>query len=247
MVHAVATRDMPAGELHAWLVPLDDDSVDEAEWYDVLDPVERARARRYAFALLRRRYVAAHAALRGVLGHVLGMAPERVAIVTGADGKPGLGAGLPPLHFNLSHSGGMAVVALSGEGSVGVDVEYCAPQPRLPLLVARYFSVLEQEAFWRLDDAQRLPGFYRWWTCKEACLKATGHGLRYPLDGFSVEFRPGFAPRVLQAEDALAGLRLAPLVFEEPGWCGTVALASRNTPNTPLPRMRRWSWHGWRM
>jgi|SRR5450830_109097 len=244
MDFATGTREVPAGEVHAWLVPLDDDSVDMAERYEVLDPAERARAGRYAFPHLRRRYVAAHAALRGVLGHVLDMAPEHVAIVAGADGKPALGRAMPPLYFNLSHSAGMAVVALSAEAGVGVDVEYCAPQPRLPLLVSRYFSALEQEAFWRLGDAQRLPAFYRWWTCKEACLKATGHGLRYPLDGFSVEFRPGFAPRLLEAEAPLAGLRLVPLAIGEPGWCGTVALAVRNNP---VLRMRRWSWHGWRM
>lgn len=237
-------RPVPAGELHAWVVPLDDALADADDCIDVLDRTERERAGRYAFERLRRRYLTAHAALRGILGHALGLAPEQVALEADANGKPRLAAGMPTLFFNLSHSGGVAVVALSAREGVGIDIERCEPVQHLLPLVQRHFSRLEQDAFWGLGESERLAGFYRWWTCKEACLKATGLGLRYPLDAFSVEFRPGHVPRVLEARTPLSGLHLQPLRLQLPGWCGAVALAGSQVPAL---RMRRWSWHGWRM
>ena len=190
-------RPVPAGELHAWVVPLDDELAHADDCFDVLDRSERERAGRYAFVPLR--YLAAHAALRGILGHALGLAPEEVALETGVNGKPRLAPGMPALFFNLSHSNEVAVVALSSHEGVGIDIERCTPVRELLPLVRRHFTRIEQDAFWAMGENERLAGFYRWWTCKEACLKATGLGLSYPLDAFSVEFRPGFPPCVLEA------------------------------------------------
>ncbi|SHM70210.1 4'-phosphopantetheinyl transferase [Duganella sacchari] len=243
MPYAPARRP-PAGELHAWMVQLDDCLATDDDCLEVLDQSERARAGRFAFAPLRRRYLAAHAALRGILGHTLGLAPEQVALSSDANGKPRLADGMPPLSFNLSHSHGMAVVALAPQGEIGIDIECCAPLPLLLPLVRRHFSVQEKHAFWTLDENQRLAGFYRWWTGKEACLKALGVGLSSPLDGFSIEFRPGYALRMLEAPAPMASMQLLPLHLQQPGWCGAVALADTQPP---VLRMRHWSWHGWRM
>lgn len=235
---------LPDDELHVWQVPLDDELARARDCLDVIDSVERERAERFAFPHLQRRYLAAHAALRGVLGHVLGQAPCRIELGIDANGKPRLAQSGLPLFFNLSHSGDMALVALSAQASVGVDIEQCRPVPQLLALVERYFSRIEQEAFWGLGEPQRLPGFYRWWTCKEACLKAKGLGLRYPLNGFSIEFRPGYATRMLEANVPLQGLQLQSLELQQPDWCGAVALTGSNPP---VLVMRRWSWNGWRV
>lgn len=242
-VVAVRPGALPDGELHVWQVRLDDKLVRAEDCLDVIDHTERERAERFAFPHLRRRYLAAHAALRGVLGHVLGQASCQIELSIDANGKPRLSQSGLPLFFNLSHSGDLALVALSTQAEVGVDIEQCRPMPQLLALVERHFSRIERDAFWGLGEQLQLAGFYRWWTCKEACLKATGLGLRYPLDGFSIEFRPGHATRVMEASVPLQGLHLQSLALQQLGWCGAVALAS---PNAPALVMRRWSWNGWR-
>jgi 4'-phosphopantetheinyl transferase len=225
-------------ELQVWQIALDD--VGSADCLAVVSRAERERAERFGFPHLRQRHLAAHAALRGVLGRVLGQEPHRIELGLDAHGKPRLAQAGPPLFFNLSHSGERALVALSARGSVGVDIERCRPNPHLIPLVERYFSPSERQAFRALDDEERLVGFYRWWTCKEACLKATGLGLRYPLDGFSVEYRLGRTPRVLEATGPVRGLELQSLELQQPGWCAAAAVAS---PGPPVVVMRRWSWN----
>ncbi|MDQ6812000.1 MAG: 4-phosphopantetheinyl transferase, partial [Actinomycetota bacterium] len=60
-------------------------------------------------------------ALRDVLAAYLETSPEAIRIVDGAHGKPELAG--RELHFNLSHSGDVGLVAVSRERPVGVDVE----------------------------------------------------------------------------------------------------------------------------
>src|SRR6218665_1423815 len=93
-----------------WQINLDDPHAHAHDCAQVLDAEERARAERFAFPLLRRRYLAAHAALRGILGCSLGRSPEASELRTDANGKPCLADVSGPLRFNLSHSAGMALV-----------------------------------------------------------------------------------------------------------------------------------------
>jgi 4'-phosphopantetheinyl transferase len=147
----------------------------------VLTPAELARAARLRQPGDREAYLAAHVALRQLLGRYLGLPPRELAI----DREPCPGCGGPhgrprvpgsPVQFSLSRTEGLAVLAFA-PGPVGVDVE---PVPRSPARVARVASRLhdrEQAELLALPAGRRPAAFARVWVRKEAYLKALGTGL----------------------------------------------------------------------
>lgn len=135
---------------------------------------ERERASRLRFEAHRRRFVAAHGFLRGVLARHLGCAPNAVGIVS--DGKPRLAADAA-LRFNLAHSDAFAICAVALEREVGVDIERVrrlgdADRLARSVLSERERSELVRWGATRIDEA-----FLTAWTRKEAVLKARGEGL----------------------------------------------------------------------
>lgn len=94
------------------------------------------------------------------------------------DGKPYI-AEYPHLFYNLSHSKEYAAIVID-DYPVGVDVE----EMRIGYqrLVTRFFSREERMA---LQECWSDEVFTKLWTRKESYLKATGFGMRMPLDGFS--------------------------------------------------------------
>src|SRR4051812_42999626 len=82
---------------------------------------ETARAARFHFEQDRVHWTAARSALRLVLSRYLAMQPHEIAFVLGPHGKPA--AANSALEFNLSHSRSWAMIAVSREIPVGVDLE----------------------------------------------------------------------------------------------------------------------------
>lgn len=112
----------------------------------------------------------AHALLRKAVRQVWGLdAPE---IVRRPDGKP-VFARYPDLHFNLSHSGSLALCALSDQ-PVGADIELVLP--RRANLPAYVFRGAEYRRYLALGGGWE--AFYTLWTEKESILKYTGEGLK---------------------------------------------------------------------
>lgn len=162
--------------VHVWCAWLDDPRLGGPEADGVLAPVERAKAAAFHFAADRRRYVASHAALRWLLGRYADTAPSALAFVPGPDGKPLL-AGQLELHFNLSHSGPLGLIAVSRGLAVGVDVEHRWEMPDIAALEERMFTPAARKRQQRLAPEPRLRGFYRRWTQLEAVGKCRGTGL----------------------------------------------------------------------
>lgn len=150
-----------------------------------LDQQELARAARFAFEADRRRFVAAHAILRNILARYLACTPDEVRYSYGPRRKPAL-EGRGGLEFNMSHSGDLALYAVSGGRAVGVDVERVRPDVARELTAARFFTPCETDAILALPERERAHAFFTVWTRKEACLKTTGEGLSAPLDAFAV-------------------------------------------------------------
>lgn len=157
----------------------------------LLDDEERARSTRFVRPPDRRRFVLAHAALRLLLARCLDTHPTAVRYENGVHGKPRLGPGLPSLEFNLSHSGGLGVLAVARDRSVGVDVEQLRDVPDALSIADTQFSAAEREVLRSLPPAEQRAAFFRCWTRKEAVIKAVGEGLGRALDSFEVDLAPG--------------------------------------------------------
>jgi phosphopantetheinyl transferase len=121
-------------------------------------------------------FLITRAVLRTVLGHLLDRPGAQVEIVTSERGKPSLVEKTdPPLHFNTSHSRTQALVALSRVGEIGVDVEDIGRVDER--VVRRSLSNEEYERLVVMNSEDRTTAFFRLWTVKEACAKATGVGI----------------------------------------------------------------------
>ncbi|MFG2329029.1 4'-phosphopantetheinyl transferase family protein [Streptomyces sp. NPDC048604] len=145
----------------------------------LLDAGERARYEAFLRDEPRGLYLTAHALLRELVGAQLGLDPTEPTFAavcrtctSGGHGKPVLPDS--PLHLSLSHAGDRVAAALTYAGPVGVDVEETGRVGDPPLTV---LSAEERAAYDRLPQGERARGFTRYWTRKEAVLKATGDGL----------------------------------------------------------------------
>jgi 4'-phosphopantetheinyl transferase len=137
---------------------------------------------------------AARRALREILGGYLGEEPE---VVVSEDGKPRL-SDPTKLHFNLSHSGSLGLIAVATDIDVGVDVEKIRPRRDLVRLAARWLTDPEAAAIAEADEREREAVFYAAWTRHEARTKCTGAGLSGPPPGpevvaIELEVDPGYA------------------------------------------------------
>jgi 4'-phosphopantetheinyl transferase len=190
------------GHVDVWIIALDVVHGGEPGAAD-LAPDEAERARRLRFEADRRSFVGTRVALRGILAGCLGVAPREIAFRAAPYGKPRLDPERhgSALRFNVSHSGDLALVAVSSEAEVGVDIELRRPRPDLEALVARYFSPCERVAIAALPPARRLEAFFDYWTLKEAYLKACGDGLNRRLDAFDVLLDPDLPPRLVDVRD----------------------------------------------
>jgi 4'-phosphopantetheinyl transferase len=146
--------------------------------------------------------VAARAALKIVLGRVMGTVPESVDFGYGDNGKPFLSGGGP--HFNSSDSGDIVVIA-AGAAELGVDVEITRRLPNSDRLADRICTPHELELLADYPEDERDTALLRLWTFKEAALKAVGTGLPGGLRRVEFEFGPGVAPTVKRLREHTSG------------------------------------------
>ena len=111
-----------------------------------------------------------------------GLREARVRTVFGENEKPYF-PDYPDIHFNVSHSEKM-VLAVFSDTEVGCDIEHVAP---IKMKIAkRFFCPSEYEFIMQQEEEKRLETFYRFWTLKESFMKATGLGMKLPMDSFCV-------------------------------------------------------------
>ncbi len=127
----------------------------------------------------RRQSIGAELLLIRLLKRIEPDAALPLSIASNENGRPFLQNG--SLHFSLSHSGSLAVCALS-DREIGVDIQRIKPVQ--PSVLRR--CMLEDEQKYVLSASDRDRAFTRIWSMKESYTKARGLGLRFPLDSFSV-------------------------------------------------------------
>lgn len=150
-------------------------------FWGILDTHERAQAEKFKTPLLRQRYIEVHGQLRLLLAKTLNQPAAQLRIARTAQGKPYL-PDYPTLAFNLSHSAEHWVIALSRHCQLGIDLEVCQARVNLLGLVERCFAA-EEIGYWQqLPETEKNLAFYRYWTRKEAFVKATGVGITLGLN-----------------------------------------------------------------
>lgn len=218
------------GEVFAWVVDLAAPPVRAEELFGRLTAEEQTRALRYKIAKAREQFTIGRGLLRGLLAECFNTRPDTVELSYLPSGKPVLCDTACGLHFNVTHTDGVAVLALACR-RVGVDVEIIRPVRDADGLVERYFSPAECAAYRSLPGAAKEAGFFRGWTTKEAVIKAAGATTACLAD-FDVELNPEHRPAVL-------GVRAEQLASN--GWVlaewaapGNVAVALALEGNEPL-------------
>lgn len=176
------------------------------DWWrglSTLSTEEHERAERFTFERDRRRFVVAHAALRAIVGAHLKEPASRVRFTIQPHGKPRLAGdnAVNVVRFNVSHSAELALIAVVRDREVGVDVERIRSFVDLDDIAFRHFSAAERQTLRRAASDLRLALFFRYWTLKEAYVKAQGLGLHRALDAVDVS-AAGEEPIVLTAPSA---------------------------------------------
>ena len=166
-------------EVHLFRTALDLPETTIRKLAGLLSEDENNRVARFRFPHLKTRFIAAHGVLRLILAHYTGLGPEKIIFRTNDRGKPEIAndSGAPDLFFNLSHSGDAAFYGLSQKPHIGVDIEHIRPLSNMESIAERYFSPKEFNTIKNLPENRQNPVFFRYWTLKEAYLKATGQGL----------------------------------------------------------------------
>jgi len=218
-------------EVHVWRASLLATSEQFETLRDTLSDDEIARADRLRLENKRNEFIVARGVLRTILGRYLDVQPASLAFSYSGRGKPELAAtvGRELLCFNLSHSGDWLLCAFAAGRQVGVDIERHHPVGGLDAIVRRFFSAGERAAIHSLPEEQKLASFFRFWTLKEAYVKAQGIGLSYPLDQFDVTLTPSGPPTLCNAQGDAAQWSCVELPVD-PGYSAALVAAG----------------HGWR-
>lgn len=175
----------------------------------LLSPDEKDRASKFKFDKHRRRFIASHGFLRHILAGQLNTDPMTVKYSFGETGKPKISTDQNPDHlcFNLSHSHELAVIAISLNTPLGVDIEHVRESVDHLGLAERYFSKEEFSKMSELTGKEQIQTFYRAWTRKEAVLKARGQGITQ-IENISVTLLENEPPEITGPTEEAENLSL---------------------------------------
>jgi len=228
-------------DVHVWRFGLVQPEAVIQYYREFLAANEIERADRFYFAKDRNQFTVARGAMRQLLGTYLNLRPHEIKFVYGPQGKPDLAEpqSSSSLRFNLSHSGEIALLAITHNRELGVDVELIQPNFASGEIAKRFFSPEECAKLGTLPAEESADAFFNCWTRKEAYIKARGEGLFIPLDSFEVAFAPGEAPALLQVksgDEFFARWRFYAL-HPDPGY--KAALAVEGSDHA----LRLWEWN----
>jgi 4'-phosphopantetheinyl transferase len=204
--HEGPSSSLAATDVHVWLTfPGDIDDGMAAEYrVSLSDEQERTAESEFLFERDRHRYLVTRALVRTALSWYAPVAPSAWRFGVSAYGRPYALNGGP--QFNVSHTDGLIVVAVTRDAAVGVDVEHVHRRVDVLDIARRNFSAREHAELLATPHAEQRERFFSYWTLKEAYCKCQGEGIA--LLG-SVSFAlPGDEP-VVRCEGAAvcAGLR----------------------------------------
>lgn len=195
--HALTSIQLHPGQLHIWFLTVKESSLIQEAW-SFLYSEEVSRATELTKEKSKKYYIVSYGIRRKLLSHYLGISPDALIFQTNAHGKPSLNYNAMvqektsfstdiPVHFNISHSGEYAVFLFSLDSPVGIDIQQMYPSSYKEKIIKRMFHPDEQILFSTLTQEENTNLFYRFWTIREAFLKALGYGFSMPSDTFCIE------------------------------------------------------------
>ena len=228
-------------EVHVWRAQLELPSSQVQSLRVILTDDELERADRFSIEIDRQRFIAARGTLRSILSRYINIDPGYLRFNYNQYGKPFLAPEFSSyrLNFNLSHSGSMALYAITRNMEIGVDVERVRSDFEYEEIANRFFSVNEVAILRTIPTEKKLEAFYNCWTRKEAYIKAHGKGLSLPLDSFVVSFAPWEPPMLLITKDEPQERSLWTLLDLKPGLGYMAALAVKGIGY----RFKYWEWN----
>lgn len=203
----------------------------EDRYLKLLDGLERGRYDAYRLEIDQRRFLTGRVLAKTLVAERLGGAAESVRFDATCDdcGKPHGRPRVPgsDLVLSISHSGNLIGLAVTDGVPVGLDVE-TASRKADASLVDYALSPAEREAVAGLSDEERSAAFFIYWTRKEAVMKATGKGLKIPLQSITFSRYDAPAELVASGDEALdpARTRLADLKAADGHRAAVAALTS---------------------
>ena len=221
--------DLLPNVAHVWAVNLDRQTLLGYSLSKMLSKEEHERANRFRFDKDRTAFVRARGSLRVILAQYLKCAPAELVFLYGEQGKPHLASQWAEsgLRFNLSHSSGMALVAVCSDYNIGVDVEHIDRRMGSMMQVAkRFFASKEYETLDALPTELQHRAFFHCWTRKEAFIKAVGMGLSYPLSDFEVNL--DIEARLLHLVEGCASAWTLQHLDPGGGYVGAVAIEGQD-------------------
>jgi len=217
---------LEAQTVHLWWISLDVTEENLQTFIAFLSESEKIKAERFKFPQHQRRYQAVHGILRILLSRYLNLDPAQINFTHSDRGKPYLTDDCNPLNlqFNLSHSENMAIVGISCDRPIGVDLEKLRPMENSLQLAKRFFCPSEYALLTQAIPEERDKLFFQFWTAKEAYLKATGEGISGGLNQVEIALNPlrfiNFSHWYLQSFESNPDddcNYLAAIAFEEKG------------------------------
>jgi 4'-phosphopantetheinyl transferase len=233
---------LESDEVHVWQAALDQSPSRISSFLCTLSKDEQARAARFYFQMDRGRFIVAHGVLREILGRYLERPAQSVSFRYGPQAKPALAgeSGLEAIHFNMSHSHGLALYAVTRGREIGIDLEFVREGLEAEQMAGRFFSQREIATLRALPVGLRKHAFFLCWTRKEADIKARGEGLSMPLNQFDVSVVPGEPAALLGTRpDSHEALRWSLKELSvAPGYTSALAVEGHNWS------LSCWQWPG---
>jgi 4'-phosphopantetheinyl transferase len=229
-------------EVHIWWALLDSHEDELPQCASLLSNDERKRADKFYHVRHRHRFIKTHSLLRRILGRYLDVPPDSLCFAKDDNGKPSLNKiGAQNIYFNLSHSHDAVLVGIAPDRPIGVDIEYIRPLSNMKAIAARFFSEAEYQAIQAVPLDEQNAVFFKFWTMKEACLKATGKGLaglrevQMPGDAMAARY-----PESIVIADASEKLWSIKPLYPGLGYAAAVSV-SGNLGIQPV--LRQTAWH----
>jgi 4'-phosphopantetheinyl transferase len=191
-------QEIKQGVVHIWKADLNDYDNKLEKFENIIDEEEKEKACRLKSIIKRRCFIASRGILRLLLSEYIGIDPENIKFRYNLDGKPEILCNLMNLQFNISHSENIALFAFAMDSPIGVDIEKLDKEVKFNDIALRYYSTEEYKTITELPKEKGLEQFFKYWTRKEAYIKARGKGIWQLLDKIEIISKIDIEPIILK-------------------------------------------------